>query len=131
MMKFILTFLTVFGIALTNMIFGEVPEKRVKKIHERVLTVDTHCDTPMNMLEDSFDIGIRNNPPQSRVDFPRMKEGGLDAMFFAAFDIAGELIRGETNYNYFLIGACVFTGLMYLVLKYLKRRTELLNEPGR
>ena len=32
-MKFILAFLTVFGIALTNMVFGEVPEKMVKKIH--------------------------------------------------------------------------------------------------
>jgi len=63
----------------------------------------------------------------------KKEKNGLAAIFliFAAFDIAGELIRGETNYNYFLIGACVFTGLMYLVLKYLKRRTELLNEPGR
>jgi len=100
MMKFILTFLTVFAIALTNMVFGEVPEKRVKKIHERILTVDTHCDTPMNMLEDNFDIGIRNNPPQSRVDFPRMKEGGLDAMFFAAFTGQRERTTENTENAY-------------------------------
>lgn len=99
-MKFILTFLTVFGIALTNMVFGKVPEKRVKKIHERILTVDTHCDTPMNMLEDNFDIGIRNNPPQSRVDFPRMKEGGLDAMFFAAFTGQRERTTENTENAY-------------------------------
>ena len=99
-MKFILTFLTVFAIALTNMVFGEVPEKRVKKIHERILTVDTHCDTPMNMLEDNFDIGIRNNPPQSRVDFPRMKEGGLDAMFFAAFTGQRERTTENTENAY-------------------------------
>ncbi|MEZ5105534.1 MAG: dipeptidase [Draconibacterium sp.] len=65
--------------------FGEVPDKLVKEIHEKALTVDTHCDTPMNMLEEGFDVGIKNSAPQSRVDFPRMKEGGLDAMFFAAF----------------------------------------------
>ena len=100
MMKFILTFLTVFAIALTNMVFGEVPEKRVKEIHERILTVDTHCDTPMNMLEDNFDIGIRNNPPQSRVDFPRMKEGGLDAMFFAAFTGQRERTTENTENAY-------------------------------
>jgi len=39
----------------------------------------------MAILDDNFDIGKRNNPPQSRVDFPRMTEGGLDAIFFAAF----------------------------------------------
>jgi protein-S-isoprenylcysteine O-methyltransferase Ste14 len=63
----------------------------------------------------------------------KKEKNGLAAIFliFAAFDITGEIIHGETNYNYFLIGACVLTGLMYLVLKYLKRRTELLNEPGR
>lgn len=74
-----------FGIALSAMVYGETPDKRVMEIHNGILTVDTHCDTPMNILEDNFDVGIRNNPPQSRVDFPRMKEGGLDAMFFAAF----------------------------------------------
>ena len=60
-------------------------DKNVAKVHGKALTVDTHCDTPMNLLDGDFDIGIKNKPPQSRVDFPRMKEGGLDAMFFAAF----------------------------------------------
>ena len=60
-------------------------DKNVAKVHGKALTVDTHCDTPMNLLDGDFDIGVKNKPPQSRVDFPRMKEGGLDAMFFAAF----------------------------------------------
>ena len=63
----------------------EKQDEKVVKIHKKALTVDTHCDTPMNLLDGNFDIGIRNKPPQNRVDFPRMKEGGLDAMFFAAF----------------------------------------------
>jgi len=32
-------------------------EKRAKEIHQKALTVDTHCDTPMNMLEEDFDVG--------------------------------------------------------------------------
>jgi membrane dipeptidase len=60
-------------------------EKRVKEIHQKALTVDTHCDTPMNMVESGFDVGQDHTPPESRVDFPRMEEGGLDAMFFAVF----------------------------------------------
>ena len=62
-----------------------VQKDDVTKIHDKALTVDTHCDTPMSMVEGNFDVGKRNTPPRSRVDFPRMKEGGLDAMFFAAF----------------------------------------------
>jgi membrane dipeptidase len=64
---------------------GGEPEKKVSEIHEKALTVDTHCDTPMALLNNHFDIGKRNKAPENRVDFPRMKEGGLDAMFFAAF----------------------------------------------
>ena len=59
--------------------------KKVWEIHERAITLDTHCDTPMALLDEEFDIAERNEPPGSRVDFPRMKEGGLDAIFFAAF----------------------------------------------
>lgn len=59
--------------------------KKVLKMHKKAITVDTHCDTPMALLNEDFDISKRNEAPKSRVDFPRMKEGGLDAIFFAAF----------------------------------------------
>jgi membrane dipeptidase len=83
--RFNLIFATIGSVFFSTYVFAEIPEKKVRDIHNKILTVDTHCDTPMNMLEDNFDVGVRNNPPQSRVDFPRMKEGGLDAIFFAAF----------------------------------------------
>lgn len=57
--------------------------QRVQKVHDEALTVDTHCDTPMNILERGLDIGERNST--GKVDLPRMKEGGLDVMFFAIF----------------------------------------------
>lgn len=89
------------GLASTTLVFGEGIDKKVKRVHEKALTVDTHCDTPMAMLNDNFDIGKRNNPPQSRVDFPRMKEGGLDAIFFAAFTGQRErtAVNTEKAYN--------------------------------
>jgi len=63
----------------------------------------------------------------------KKEKNGIAAVFliFAVFDIIGELIKGETNYNYFLIVSCILTALLYLVLKYMKWRTNLLNEPGR
>ncbi len=95
MIKLIQKFLPVVGIAISTLVFGQTPDKRVTEIHNRILTVDTHCDTPMAMLDDNFDVGVKNSPPQSRVDFPRMKEGGLDAIFFAAF--TGQKERNAEN----------------------------------
>jgi len=73
---------------------GDEEEKLIKKadkIHEAVLTVDTHCDTPMRLMRSGFDLGVRND--DGCVDFPRMKEGGLDAEFFAVF--LGQGARNE------------------------------------
>jgi membrane dipeptidase len=57
--------------------------RRADKIHESVLTLDTHCDTPMDFEDPEFDMGVRHET--GCVDFPRMIEGGLDAEFFAVF----------------------------------------------
>lgn len=61
--------------------------KRAAKIHHNVLTVDSHCDTPLRFLRSDFDISQRHDSRRGggKVDLPRMKEGGLDAIFFAAF----------------------------------------------
>ena len=60
---------------------------RALEIHDRVLTFDSHADTPLRMIEPGFDMAQRHDPNEtgSKVDYPRMKEGGLDAIFFAAF----------------------------------------------
>ncbi len=100
MKNFIVILLTVAVTFNAGYVFAKIPEKRVAEIHQRILTVDTHCDTPMAMLDDNFDIGVKNSPPQSRVDFPRMKEGGLDAMFFAAFTSQRERTAENTENAY-------------------------------
>jgi len=69
----------------------ELAEKAAK-IHDKVLTVDTHVDTPMRLVRSDYNLGERHDPERrgGRVDFPRMKEGGLDAIFFAVFIGQGE-----------------------------------------
>jgi membrane dipeptidase len=69
--------------------------KRANRIHASVLTVDTHCDTPMEFENSDFDLGIRHN--DGCVDFPRMKEGGLNAEFFAVFLAQGP--RNDSSFN--------------------------------
>lgn len=66
---------------------------RAKDIHERVLTVDTHADTPSRLLREGWIIGEWHDPEERSsgcIDLPRMKEGGLDAEFFAVFVGQGE-----------------------------------------
>jgi len=85
MKKFVFSVLAIGGLLVHPLAKAESYDKSVMKIHNKAITVDTHCDTPMALLQDNFDVAARNEAPKSRVDFPRMKEGGLDAMFFAAF----------------------------------------------
>lgn len=72
--------------------------QRALEIHDRVLTVDTHADTPLRMIEPGFDMAERHDPNEtgSKVDYPRMKEGGLDAIFFAAF-VAQDIRNDDGN----------------------------------
>lgn len=69
--------------------------RRADKIHASILTVDTHCDTPMEFSDPTFDLGVRHD--EGCVDFPRMIEGGLHAEFFAVF--TGQGPRNDSAYN--------------------------------
>jgi membrane dipeptidase len=70
-------------------------KRQADKIHNNYLTVDTHCDTPMNLVESGYDLGVRHE--KGCVDFPRMKEGGLDAEFLAVF--TGQGPRNDSTYR--------------------------------
>lgn len=54
-----------------------------RKLHFSSLVVDTHVDTTQRFLDGKFDLGVRNS--RGSVDLPRLKEGGVDAVFFAAW----------------------------------------------
>ena len=72
-------------------------DRKVHRIHNNCLTLDTHCDTPMLMVSSGFNVREEHQAPKYRVDFPRMKKGGLDAMFFAVF--TGQKPRTPENYK--------------------------------
>ena len=62
--------------------------KKADKIHAKAYTVDTHADAPINMMDiEGFDVGAKHKYEEdgTQIDFPRMKEGGMDAMFFAVY----------------------------------------------
>ena len=74
---------------------GENLIRQADRIHASILTVDTHCDTPMEFESGSFDLGVRHD--EGCVDFPRMAEGGLHAEFFAVF--IGQGPRDDSSFN--------------------------------
>lgn len=63
----------------------------------------------------------------------KKEKNGLFALFliFTLFDVLGEVIERERNFNYGLILFCLLTGVSYIVLKYLKMKTTILNEINR
>ena len=69
------------------------------ELHDRILTLDSHADTPLRLIEPGFDLAERHDPHEtgSKLDYPRMIEGGLDAVFFAAFVAQG--IRDDDGHT--------------------------------
>jgi membrane dipeptidase len=54
---------------------------RARKLHFSSIVVDTHDDTTQRFLDGKFDLGPRD--ANGSIDIPRMKEGGLSAIFFS------------------------------------------------
>lgn len=67
---------------------------KAKEIHKRILSVDTHCDTPLEFKKEGFDIGKRED---NQVNIPKMQEGMLDAIFFAAYTGQGPRDKVSTQ----------------------------------
>src|SRR5499427_832143 len=68
------------GLLAVGMKSDDISE-RAKKLHFSSVVVDTHDDTTQRFLDGKFDIGEHH--PDGSIDLPRMREGGLDAIFFS------------------------------------------------
>ena len=69
------------GCLLAAVVKSDSISARAKKLHFSSIVVDTHDDTTQRFLDGKFDIGVRNS--SGSIDIPRMREGGLDAIFFS------------------------------------------------
>jgi microsomal dipeptidase-like Zn-dependent dipeptidase/gamma-glutamyl-gamma-aminobutyrate hydrolase PuuD len=56
--------------------------RQAHEVHDRVLTLDTHCDTPMFFHKD---INFAHRDPQILVDLHKMTEGRQDATIMVAY----------------------------------------------
>jgi len=63
----------------------------------------------------------------------KKEKNGLVAIFivFAFFNVLGEIAENKKEFDYGILALCLAAVVLYLVLKGLKKYTDLLNEPGR
>ncbi|MCW5724175.1 MAG: dipeptidase [Maricaulaceae bacterium] len=70
---------------------AQVTPEEARAIHDRILVMDTHLDTPMLVAMPGFNIMNRHSFARhmSQVDLPRMIEGGLDGGFWVIYTPQG------------------------------------------
>jgi len=74
------------------MVAGDSISERAKKLHFSAIVVDTHDDTTQRMLDEKFDLALRHS--DGSIDIPRMKAGGLNAVFFSIW-MSGKITGPE------------------------------------
>jgi membrane dipeptidase len=65
---------------------------KAKKLQSSSIVIDTHDDTTQRLLDPHFDFAVRHT--DGNVDIPRMREGGLSAIFFSIW-ISGKILGPE------------------------------------
>ncbi len=73
---------------------GKKLEDQVRKITNSVILIDTHNDTP-SFTVDGADI---NSAPKNYTDIPRLKQGGVGAVFFSVY-VAATYVEGNHSAN--------------------------------
>jgi len=69
------------GLILAKSVPGDNISDRAKKLHFSSILVDTHDDTTQLLLDPKFDLAEHHT--SGSIDIPRMREGGLSAIFFS------------------------------------------------
>ncbi|MCO8167212.1 dipeptidase [Pseudomonas sp. 21LCFQ02] len=83
------------GLALTLFSLNPQADEQVRAstlaLHQRLLVLDSHLDTPLNFLRPGWDILERHSYKDdgSQVDLPRMIDGGLDGGFWVIYTPPG------------------------------------------
>ncbi|HKQ72676.1 MAG TPA: dipeptidase [Blastocatellia bacterium] len=91
------------GLTLLPVVFSQSPStttddaklrERAMKLHREAIVIDTHNDITSAITDEDFDLGARDTSGKNQTDIPRMKEGGLDADFFAIYVAASYARNG-------------------------------------
>jgi len=80
-----------------NALSAEHVSAHARKVHEDALVLDTHLDTPANLVRPGWNIADNHahEGDLSQVDLPRMRSGGLDGGFWVIYTAQG--VRDEAG----------------------------------
>lgn len=70
-----------------------ITDDEVMRVHRSTLLIDTHNDVPWRVV-DGFDIGQPST--EWHTDLPRLKAGGVGALFFAAY-VSSDYVKGNRS----------------------------------
>ena len=95
--------------------------EKANKIHNNVITLDTHCDINLKNFTDSINYSQNLN---TQCNIPKMEAGGLDVAWFIVFTGQGEL--NEKGYKKAYDNAILkFNAIHNLVDNYASEKIEL------
>jgi membrane dipeptidase len=106
---YVLVVVLVFVLGLTSSLAaGQSPEKtstaadvvvsaRAQKLHDSLLVVDTHADTPQRFLDEGFDIGSTDPKDIGHISLDKARRGNRGAEFFSIW------VDPDTNRGHFAL----------------------------
>src|SRR5699024_1789432 len=108
-------------IACENSSKEESVEEKARRIHENVLTIDTHCDIDLANFTDDHNY---STDVDAQVTLPKMEKGGLDVAWLIVY--TGQKELNEEGYaKAYQAAKDKFNGIHRLVNDYAPDRIEL------
>lgn len=85
-LSFLPALLLLFALGFTAQTDDEAAlRKRAQKLHDRIISIDTHTDTALELIRDSVDL------KKVQADFAKLREGRVDCCFYPIFVDQGPL----------------------------------------
>ena len=84
---------------------AEEPQTPSSNLLANSIVIDLHCDTPMLIADEGYDLGQRHD--YAEVDIPRLREGGVTGVFFSIYTTVSQSPASAKQRSFEIIEAVV------------------------
>ena len=84
---------------------AEEPQTPSSNLLASSIVIDLHCDTPMLIADEGYDLGQRHD--YAEVDIPRLREGGVTGVFFSIYTTVSQSPASAKQRSFEIIEAVV------------------------
>lgn len=97
---------------------------KAKEIQKSIITLDTHVDIDTDYFDKNKNLGMKT---KNQVDLPKMREGGLDAVFFIVY--TAQYLRDDEGYaKAYKRAKEMFAAIHRMTDKYNKNEIQLIQK---